>query len=50
MFKASKNTHTNNIRKLFIYGMNHTFIRKKIELIENRNVFQLLPKIMELLL
>ena len=30
MFKASKNTLTNNIQKLFISGRKHTFIRKKI--------------------
>ena len=30
MFKASKNTLTNNIQKLFISSRKHTFIRKKI--------------------
>ena len=30
MFKASKNTLTNNIQKWFISGRKHTFIRIKI--------------------
>ena len=39
MFKTSKNTHTNNIQKFFISDRKHTFIRKKLELIENCFVF-----------
>ena len=43
MFKASKNTLTNNIHCLFI-AENINLSGKKLELIENRFVFQLLAK------
>ena len=44
MFKACKNTITISIQQMFISGRKHTFIRKKLELIENRFVFQLLAQ------
>ena len=39
-----KNTLINNIHKLFISGRKHTFSGKKLELIENHFVFQLLAQ------
>ena len=39
MFKASTNTLTNNIQKLFNYRRKKNVSGKKLELIENRFVF-----------
>ena len=44
MFKPSTNKLTYIIQKLFISGRKHEFIRKKLELIKNRFVFQLLAQ------